>query len=751
MISATLIGPRAASQPQAVARVIRDEQEWDRIGPEWDKLFAQSPAASPPLQFRWMREWWRVYGPVYGDRGRGLRIITIRREDRLIGALPLYERRVGVGPLMVRRLAFISTGEAEFEETCPENLDLLYAPGEQGTCVDAIRPVLESEEMHWDELDLMDVSNDSPLLHLADAFREECDTKIEPRGACAIADITGGLDGYFPRLSANSRQHCRRLLRKAQRAGAIMEVAITTGDADVYFDQLAALHQQRWTQAGLPGCFAAARFAEFHRALVQEWIASGRAVLARLVVGDEPLAMIYGFLTGAKFDFYQSGVRIGGPAEAGCDSVNRIASPGIVAFLLLMDHLAGRGVERFDFLRANGGSSYKHRLATHGRPLCRIVLARPTIRRSVTSALGAVRRAANRVRRPNAAAIPPARDGAAAAPRPRASRTDIVAAVLNGSGLGATIRAVGGWRGLLVLAYHRIGNGANSPFDRALWSATADEFDAQIRLVKQHADVISPDDLADAATRRRGRHVLLTFDDGYRDNYDTAFPILRSHGVSALFFITTGFIDNSRISWWDEIAWMVRASRRREILPSPWVKERIEFDEPARERAIETLLAVYKALPADATDAYLDEIAHATGSGRYAGNDAERMWMTWDMLREMRQAGMGVGGHTVNHPILANLSRDQQCEEIAGCARRIREETGHPMRWLSYPRGKPGTFDAHIRECLADEKVDLAFSAYGGLNRPGLWENYDMRRTGVEMNRSRHWLKLALTLPQIFT
>jgi peptidoglycan/xylan/chitin deacetylase (PgdA/CDA1 family)/CelD/BcsL family acetyltransferase involved in cellulose biosynthesis len=752
MTAATVIGPSAVSPAQAVAHVIRDVWEWDRLEPEWDKLFAHSPAASPPLQFRWLREWWQVYGPVYGDGGRGLRVIVVRKDGRFIGALPLYEQHAGIGPLTVRRLGFISTGEAEFEETCPENLDLLYAPGERAACLQAISPVLNSEEVRWDELDLMDIPGDSSLLGLADDFREECRATIEPRGACAIADIAGGLDAYFSRLSANSRQHCRRLLRRAQRAGATMEVATTTEDAAEYFEQLVALHQCRWTQAGQPGCFAAERFTRFHRALAQEWVPAGRAVLARLVAGGEPLAVIYGFITGAKFDFYQSGVRIDGPGATGRNSPDPVASSGIVAFLLLMEHLAGRGVELFDFLRANGDSSYKHRLSTHSRPLCRLTLARPTVRRSAMTALHTVGRAVNRARRrPKSAAMPPAHDASASNGHPRPSRTDIAATVLERTGLGATIRAVGGWRGLLALAYHRIGDGSNSPFDRALWSATTDEFDSQIRLLKHHVDIVSPDDLSDIATRRHGRHVLITFDDGYRDNYKTAFPILRSHGIAALFLVTTGFIDRSRLSWWDEIAWMVRTSRRREILPSSWINERIEFDEPDRERAIAKLLAVYKALPGDATTAYLDELSQATGSGRYAGDDGASIWMTWDMLREMQQEGMAVGGHTVTHPILANLAPDQQCEEIAGCAKRIREEMGRPMRCLSYPSGKPGTYDGHTKKCLTDEGVEFAFSAYGGLNRPGGWESYNVRRTGVEMNRSRHWLKLALTLPQIFT
>ncbi|MDB5334247.1 MAG: polysaccharide deacetylase [Phycisphaerales bacterium] len=750
MTSVTQARLSITTESVPIVRIIRDEREWDLLEPEWEELFARSPAASAPLRFSWLREWWRVYGTAYGDQGRGLRIIAVRRANALIGVLPLYEGIVKSGPVTWRRLAFLSTGEAEFEETCPETLDLLHAPGEQTSCLDAIRDVLDSDALRWEELDLRDVCANSPLLHWAQDLGHDCRTTIEQRGACAIADISGGLDAYLARLSANSRQHSRRLLRGAQRAAAMMELATTADETAEYFEQLIQLHQRRWMQAGKPGCFAAPRFTEFHRALVFEGVPHGRVVLGRLTVGGESLAVIYGFVTGKKFDFYQSGVLLDGPEAARAGGACPIASPGIVAFLLLMERLAERGIEQFDFLKADGESSYKHRLATRHRPLCRLVATRRTPKQF---ALRGIRLAGRAVRRsfapPNPSPAPPAAAPAAAEKRPFISRTDLAAGLLEGSGMGAALRAMGAWHGLLVLAYHRIGDGSRSCFDRELWSATPDDFDSQIKLLKRHADVITPGDLPLVAGRRRGRHVLITFDDGYRDNFETAFPILQSHGVRSLFFVTTGFLDRRGLSWWDEIAWMVRSSRRNEIPQSEWVRERIVFDRPDCHRAIGALLAIYKSLPGDATIPYLHHLAEATGSGRHRGDEADRTWMTWDMLREMSRSGMGVGGHTVSHPILANLPPHRQREEIAGCAGRIREEMGLPMRWLSYPSGKPFTYDAHTHACLAEQGVELAFSAYGGINHDTGRDRYDVRRTGVEMNRSPRWLKMALTLPQI--
>src|SRR5262245_45583277 len=132
-------------------------------------------------------------------------------------------------------------------------------------------------------------------------------------------------------------------------------------------------------------------------------------------------------------------------------------------------------------------------------------------------------------------------------------KRQLAARILGATGLRYVLSRVARWSGVLGLNYHRIGEAGRSVYDRGLWSATADDFDAQVGWLKSHFDIIRPDDLPAALAARRGRHVLITFDDGYRDNYADAFPVLKRHGVPATFFITTGFIDDARLSWWDEI------------------------------------------------------------------------------------------------------------------------------------------------------------------------------------------------------
>ncbi len=294
------------------------------------------------------------------------------------------------------------------------------------------------------------------------------------------------------------------------------------------------------------------------------------------------------------------------------------------------------------------------------------------------------------------------------------------------------------WHGVIGINYHRIGDGRRSVYDRGLWSATVEDLDSQLRWLKAHFDVIEPGDIPAALRRKRGRHVLVTFDDGYRDNYSDALPVLLAHKLKATFFIATGFIDSPRVPFWDEIAWMVRTGRNASLDIPAFFPAPLLVDEPEREQTIRKLLNTRWKLPDDRTGDYLLAIGEATGSGRLL-EDAETLrqnWMTWDMVRELHASGMTIGGHTVNHPIMARLSREQQMAEIAGCERRLREEVGIAMQTFAYPFGVRDAFNADSMECLRERGVLTAFSYYGGIRKISDWENLDIPRFAVEQSTS---------------
>ncbi len=326
-----------------------------------------------------------------------------------------------------------------------------------------------------------------------------------------------------------------------------------------------------------------------------------------------------------------------------------------------------------------------------------------------------------------------------------------LARILDATGLAAAFRAAGAWSGLLVLNYHRVGDGGSSQFDRGLWSASGEGFDAQLSFLQRNAEVVGPHEALDVLSRGgRRRYVLLTFDDGYRDNYEIALPILRSHNVCATFFLTTGFVDGRANSWWDELAWMVHCSARTRIPGSRWLPEPLSFVDGDREPSIRALLRTYKSLRSEDAPAFLDFVAEATGSGRAPSQVFHELWITWEMAREMKGSGMFFGGHTDMHAILSSLPREGQELEIGRCAERLRAELGEPMRWFSYPDGSRSAFDGDTRDLLGQNGVDMSFSFYGGYSRLPHEDLLDVPRCSVEAALGDREFRAMISIPQAF-
>lgn len=326
-------------------------------------------------------------------------------------------------------------------------------------------------------------------------------------------------------------------------------------------------------------------------------------------------------------------------------------------------------------------------------------------------------------------------------------KKNLLANVLQRSGVNRVLARAPLWRGLTVLNYHRIGEPGNSFFDRGLFSATPEQFAAQVRFLTRNFDVIGVRDLSDWE-QRRGRFVMITFDDGYLDNYEAAYPILRAYGAPAVFFLTSGFLDTGRVAWWDDISWMVRTSRRDRLATNRWTVTEVPLPAGDRQSTLDRLLRIYKSLPGRRTSEFLDFLAGALGTGRCPGESG--MWMNWSHVREMFAQGMDFGGHTVTHPVLANLSRNEQEVEVGECRRRIAAELEQPVRVFSYPVGQRESFNATTQTCLREAGYEWGFSYYGGFNRPGEVNPFDLRRVAVETHTTPAIFESTACWPQMF-
>ena len=289
-------------------------------------------------------------------------------------------------------------------------------------------------------------------------------------------------------------------------------------------------------------------------------------------------------------------------------------------------------------------------------------------------------------------------------------------------------------RGLIILNYHRLGNSDETPFDSGVFSATAEQFESHLAYLKRRFHMATLEEVfammdGDAP---KGTSVLITFDDGYLDNYTTAFPILRSHGVQAVFFLPTAFIGTGKLPWWDVIACMIKQSVKKRI--------HLEYPEPAifdlvdegRRAVSAQILRLFTQPAVKDPGRFLKELEKECEVSPPT-SAAERCFLDWDEVRDMQRGGMAFGSHTHSHEILTKkLSRELQLEEARYSRQILERELNRRVDVLAYPVGLKHCFSArNCKSALEQTGYRAAFSFYGGSNRPGEIRPFDIRRYGV--------------------
>ena len=315
-----------------------------------------------------------------------------------------------------------------------------------------------------------------------------------------------------------------------------------------------------------------------------------------------------------------------------------------------------------------------------------------------------------------------------------------------------------GWlarrKGLLTLAYHRVGAWENQPFDDELFSATADEFETQIRYLRDDFELLSIDSLLQAIQGDRldlqRPSALITFDDGYRDNCEVAFPILRWFGVPAVFFVAAGYIDQPRLAWWDRVAYIVKSTSKDALTLDCPAPVSINLIETGRSRAIQQILRIYMRTPQMNQPRFFSRLeaqAEVTVDAEALGRD---LFMSWDQIRELKRGGMEIGAHTYDHPVLSRLSEEAQSRELWRSKQRLESETGRPIRVMAYPVGKHDCFTAVTQRVARNAGYRAAFSYYGGFNRRGRVDAFDLKRISVERHHSFPMFRWRASMSDLF-
>ena len=275
---------------------------------------------------------------------------------------------------------------------------------------------------------------------------------------------------------------------------------------------------------------------------------------------------------------------------------------------------------------------------------------------------------------------------------------------------------------LTVLAYHRIADHLGSGFIGYAGnaSATPAEFAEQMAWVTERLHPITLTDLA-AAVEGRGvlprRPVLVTFDDGYRDNLTAALPVLERYGVPATVFLATDHIGSDLPFWWDRAAWALHAApSQRVALPLLGEVEAASDRHSITRQWVQAAKQLPDVAMRSAVDALPRELGVSEKPGAFRG-----VALTWDDVAAMRGRGVTFEAHTCSHPILTRVDPITAASQVSRSVQRVAEATGDLGSSIAfaYPNGLRSDVDDAVEAAVAAAGIRLAFTLAPG---PSRWD-----------------------------
>lgn len=315
-----------------------------------------------------------------------------------------------------------------------------------------------------------------------------------------------------------------------------------------------------------------------------------------------------------------------------------------------------------------------------------------------------------------------------------ANKREFLARGLRGLGIVRLLEHLARRPGLLVLTYHRIGDPSASPYYAPVASATPDALEAELVTLRRTHRVIGVEEAADLADRgfpTKEPLALVTFDDGYRDNFEAALPVLISQSIPAAFFLPTAFISTPRLPWWDHIAYVINTTSVP-LLRLDWPRALdVDLERIPRRDAIALIVQMYLAHHVSDEPRFREALEARAGVEVDEEILGRSLFMSWDEARSLTAAGMSIGSHGHSHRALSGLSEDEQRADLVESKRILQHELGRDVIALAYPYGWPGTYNDITTNLAQEAGYRLAFASVEGINRPGAANPHALRRLGV--------------------
>jgi peptidoglycan/xylan/chitin deacetylase (PgdA/CDA1 family) len=277
---------------------------------------------------------------------------------------------------------------------------------------------------------------------------------------------------------------------------------------------------------------------------------------------------------------------------------------------------------------------------------------------------------------------------------------------------------------LQVLIYHRV----NDECDNFFPGVPTALFNSQMEYLATNCNVLP---LNEAISRLRGddlpdRAVVITFDDGYRDNFDKAFPILKKLCLPASIFLATDVVGCEKVLWHDRIfsafretkvPWLTGIAGQRRRLSLRTIDEKV-----AAQREVTKVLF---ALEDRDRLFWVDYVVRELEIDDF--KEKPRLMLSWDEIKTMQQHNISFGSHTLSHPILSRMSLERSRIEIECSKETIEKHLNVAVTTFAYPVGRRQDFNDDIKRVLRESGYVCALTTIPGTN-DGSVDPYELKR-----------------------
>jgi CelD/BcsL family acetyltransferase involved in cellulose biosynthesis len=356
--------------------------EWSSIAPHWESLWMRSAEPTPFLHPAWVESWLQTFGPTLQPT---LLTATSQTADNMLGCCVITRRVEYLHSVPIRRIYLNMAGENSEDDVCIEYNDVVAEPEYKSKFVAQL--IAHLKQSSFDQMLVNGVCNPDIVNLLQSEWDSAAECRLQAAPYINLALIREKQSDCEKELSSNTRAQVRRSrkLLEAEHGALKIERANTVAEGREFMQELASLHQLRWTTKGEPGAFHSPRFSSFHQRLVERLLPIGEIDLLRVRSGDHTVGILYNYIINRKVFFYQSGFAY--------TSDNRI-KPGVSTHVEAANYYLNRGLDEYDFLA--GDSQYKQSLSNAERQMKWLTFNCKTMRMKL---IGLLKNARSRIQR----------------------------------------------------------------------------------------------------------------------------------------------------------------------------------------------------------------------------------------------------------------------------------------------------------------------------------------------------------------